>query len=289
MQEVEIRGIHTALVTPFTEDGSVDLDAFTRICERQIDAGIHGLVACGTTGEAATLSSEEWASVIRRAVEVADGQVPVTAGVGTNNTASTTSNIRRARELGADAALLVFPYYNKPNPDGLRGHVAASLAEGMPTVLYHVPGRTAQQLDVELFGELTRMSGVVAVKEATGDLRYGGDLIRRTPRPVLSGDDFSWLGLMAQGGAGCVSVISNVAPAHTVAIYKAMTEGRTADARQGFAELWDLATFLFSDTNPVPAKACLAEIGLGGPDPRLPLAAFNGPSPRPLLVELGLC
>ena len=289
MQEVEIHGIHTALVTPFAADGSVDLDSFAKLCERQVDAGIHGLVACGTTGEAATLTRDEWADVIRCAVEVADGSVPVTAGVGTNNTASTIDNIRRARQLGADAALLVFPYYNKPNPGGLRGHVSAALEQGMPTVLYHVPGRTAQQVDVGLLAEMTHLPGVVAVKEATGDLRYGGDLIRRTSRPVLSGDDFSWLGLMAQGGAGCVSVISNVAPAHTVAIYEAMSEGRIDDARRGFAALWDLATFLFSDTNPVPAKACLAELGLARAEPRLPLAPWTGASPRALLGELGLC
>ncbi|TNE84543.1 MAG: 4-hydroxy-tetrahydrodipicolinate synthase [Deltaproteobacteria bacterium] len=288
MHENANRGIHTALVTPFDADGTLRLDTFAALCERQIDAGIHGLVACGTTGETPTLDGEEWTQVVKTAVDVSAGRVPVMAGVGTNSTRSTVANVRAAKELGADTGLLVFPYYNKPNPEGHRAHVRAALAEGLPLVLYHVPGRTGQRLDPALVAELASFDGVVGVKEATGDLRFGGDVLRRTSTNVLSGDDFTFLGLLAQGGAGCVSVISNVAPAETVAVYEHFVAGRLDEATAQFRALWDLATFLFSDSNPVPAKACLAEMGVCGPHPRGPLAVYDGPSPRPILAELGL-
>ncbi|MCO4745715.1 MAG: 4-hydroxy-tetrahydrodipicolinate synthase [Proteobacteria bacterium] len=288
MHKNATHGIHTALVTPFDADGTLRLDLYAALCERQIQAGIHGLVPCGTTGEAATVTAEEWSQIVETAVTVSAGRVAVCAGVGTNNTASTLVNIRAAKELGVDTGLLVFPYYNKPNPAGLRAHVRACLAEGLPLVLYHVPGRTGQRLSPELLAELASYEGVVAVKEATGDLRFVGDVLHRTNTAILSGDDFTFLGLLAQGGAGCISVISNVAPAETVAVYEHFAAGRINEATTAFRKLWPLASFLFSDSNPVPAKAALAELGLSGPAPRLPLAPYEGPSPRPLLENLGL-
>lgn len=288
MHKFATHGIHTALITPFSSDGELELDTFAALCERQIAAGIHGLVACGTTGETPTLDNREWAQVIESAVAVANGRVPVTAGVGTNSTRTTVANVRAARDLGADAGLLVFPYYNKPNAEGHRNHVRAALAEGLPLVLYHVPGRTGQRMDPALVAELASYEGVISVKEATGDLHYGGDVIRRTDTPILSGDDFTFLGLLAQGGTGCVSVVSNVAPQQTVAVYEHAIAGRVAEAKAQFQALWDLVTFLFSDSNPVPAKACLAEMGLCGPAPRAPLASYSGPSPAPILRALEL-
>lgn len=268
-----MHGIHTALVTPFSDDGRIDIGTFEALCARQIDAGIHGLVACGTTGETPTLEPDEWAAVVSATVRVAGKRVPVTAGVGTNSTRATVRNVAAAAELGADQGLLVLPYYNKPNPDGLREHVRQAAAVGLPLVVYHVPGRTGQRVGEKLLAELASTPGVAAVKEATGDLRYGTDLIRLTRTPVLSGDDFTFLGLLAQGGRGCVSVLSNVAPAETVGVYDAFVAGRVDDARQRFSKLYELVTYLFADTNPVPCKAAMAALGLCSARVRLPLAA----------------
>lgn len=278
-----MKGIHTAMVTPFREDGSLDLPAFERLCARQIDAGIHGLVACGTTGESPTLDTSEWRAVVDAAVRVAAGRVPVTAGVGTNDTRSTLRNVEAALEAGADAGLLVFPYYNKPNPNGLRAHVREAAKPGLPLVLYHVPGRTAHTLPAPLLAELADFDGVIAVKEATGDIKYGGDLLLRTNTPILSGDDFTFLPLLSLGGTGCISVLSNVAPEQTVAVYDAYTAGHVQEAMMAMQRLWDLTTFLFSEVNPVPCKAALAHLGLCGASPRLPLAPFSGPSPAAIL------
>ncbi|MBA2320275.1 MAG: 4-hydroxy-tetrahydrodipicolinate synthase [Deltaproteobacteria bacterium] len=278
-----MHGIHTALVTPFTSDGSLDLEAYERLCARQIDGGIHGLVACGTTGESPTLTTQEWTAVVEATRRVAAGRVPVTAGVGTNDTRTSVEKAAAAKELGVDAGLLVLPYYNKPNPAGLRAHVREIARVGLPLVLYHVPGRTAQTLPASLLAELAAFDGVIGVKEATGDLRYGGDLIARVATPVLSGDDFTFLPLLTLGGTGCISVLSNVAPSQTVAIYDRFVAGDVQEATFGMHRLWDLVTFLFAEVNPVPCKAALAELGLCRSDTRLPLAPYSGPSPRAIL------
>jgi len=282
-----MHGIHTALTTPFLADGSLDLDSFRRACERQVAAGIHGLVPCGTTGETPTLSADEQRLLWEVAGEAANG-LPITVGVGTNATSSTVANVQAAKAAGVTQGLLVFPYYNKPNPDGLRAHVKAALEPGLPIVLYHVPGRTGQMVSADLVAELSELPGVVAVKEATGDIKYGGDLITQTDTPILSGDDFSFLQLMAMGGEGCVSVVSNVDPARTVAIYDAFRSGDMSTAIALHHELWELITFLFSDANPVPAKAAMSALGLGAAAPRLPLAEHTGADPRPILRRLGL-
>jgi len=285
---MRIQGIHTALITPFHENGDLDLKTYRSLCQRQLDLGIHGLVACGTTGETPTLSLDEQEEVLRATLEVAKGQLPVTMGVGTNNTRTTLSRIERAAALGADAGLLVFPYYNKPNPNGLRAHVKAATSIGLPLVLYHVPGRTGQHLDSALVAELSELDGVIAVKEATGDLNYGTDLIGQTSAQVLSGDDFTFLGLLAQGGAGCISVVSNVDPARTVAVYESFSNGNPDQAAQHYRALFPLIQFLFTESNPVPCKAAMALMGLCKDTVRLPLAQFSGRSPQALLTSLEL-
>ena len=161
-----LQGIHTALITPFTDDDAVDLPAFERLVARQVDAGIHGLVPCGTTGETPTLTQDEQDAVIASTVRVAAGRVPVIAGIGANSTKIAVQNAARVAKLGVDAGLLVFPWYNKPNPDGLRAHVRAVAAVGLPIVLYHVPGRTAHHLPAPLLAELCSLEGVIGVKEA---------------------------------------------------------------------------------------------------------------------------
>jgi 4-hydroxy-tetrahydrodipicolinate synthase len=283
-----MHGIHTALVTPFTADDAVDLRAFEALCQRQLAGGIHGLVPCGTTGETPTLSEPEQDDLLRVALDVARGRAMVTAGIGSNSTRAAVANAERAQALGADAGLLVFPWYNKPNPAGLRAHVRAVAEVGLPLVLYHVPGRTAHHLPASLLVELAETPGVIAVKEATGDVRYGTDVLQRSTRAILSGDDFTFLGLIAQGGAGCISVVSNVDPAGTVAVYEHAAAGRYREAQAALLRMWDLIGWLFTEVNPVPAKAALAALGLCRAEPRLPLAPFSGADPGPILRQMGL-
>ena len=283
-----MRGIHTALATPFHDDGQIDFDAFRRLVERQVEGGVHGLVPCGTTGEAPTLLPEECRDLLLMTREIAGPDVPVTFGIGTNATRTSVLNAERALAHGADAGLLVFPYYNKPNPDGLRQHVAAVAATGLPLVLYHVPGRTAHRLDPKLLAELSSHEGVIGLKEATGDLTFGGSVMARTQTPVLSGDDFTFLGLLALGGAGCISVVADVDPSGTVAIYEHYRAGRVTEARDALQRLLPLIDALFSEVNPVPLKAILADLGYGSARPRLPLAPYSSAPVRPLLDELGL-
>ena len=168
MSQKRLKGIFTALVTPFKDD-LIDITCFKDLVRRQIDSGIAGLVPCGTTGETPSLTKEEWELLIKTTVELSNNRVPVIAGCGTNATATTVANIKRVKELGADAGLVVFPYYNKPNPAGLKEHVKQACSVGLPIVLYHVPGRTGQRLDADILEELCRTPGVIGLKEATGD------------------------------------------------------------------------------------------------------------------------
>ncbi|MEC7242325.1 MAG: 4-hydroxy-tetrahydrodipicolinate synthase [Myxococcota bacterium] len=280
---MQLKGVHTALVTPFTSAGEVDLDTFATLCERQISAGVHGLVPCGTTGETPTLTREEWSNLVRTAVQVSNGRVPVTAGCGTNDTRSTVENIQQAQELGADAALVVLPYYNKPNAEGHRAHMKSAASPGLPVVAYHVPGRTGQRVSADLLGELSRLPGVVSVKEATGDIGYGSDVIRSTQATILSGDDFTFFPLMCVGGEGVISVVSNVDPRRTVALADA---ARSSDLKQGrrlHDQLMPLVHYLFSDTNPAPCKAAMSSLGLCENIVRLPLSPV--PPPPPTLLD----
>lgn len=277
---MRLDGVFTALVTPF-DDGAVDLATFTALCERQLAAGVDGLVPCGTTGETPTLTSDEWAELVAAAVKVAKGRVPVIAGCGTNATEATVANITRARALGAQAALVVFPYYNKPNPDGLRAHVRACASAGLPLVLYHVPGRTGQRLDGQLLAELCNTAGVVACKEATGDVAFGLALIQATERAVLSGDDATFGALRFFGAAGVISVLSNVAPALTVAWDRACRDGDSTRAQALSRRLLPVVRWLFHTTNPVPVKAMMAAMDLCRNEVRLPLASIGLP-PRAL-------
>jgi 4-hydroxy-tetrahydrodipicolinate synthase len=284
---VRLEGVHTALVTPFLADGALDLVAFRGLVRRQVDGGVHGLVVAGTTGESPALDVDERSALLAVAREAARGtEVRVTMGVGTNVTRSTVANCVRAREEGADAGLLVLPYYNKPTPAGLRQHVRAACETGLPIVVYHVPGRTGQRLPPELLAELCNIPGVIACKEATGDLTYGQDVLLRTPVPVLSGDDFTWLPHLAVGGLGVISVLSNLAPRDTVGVWDAWRSGDTALAAARHRRLYPLVHWLFSASNPVPAKAGLAAMGLCTATCRLPLTAGE-PPPAGLVDGLG--
>ncbi|RMG46361.1 MAG: 4-hydroxy-tetrahydrodipicolinate synthase [Acidobacteria bacterium] len=270
-----MRGVFTALVTPFREGGAVDEEAFVRLVDRQLEAGVHGLVPCGTTGEAPALEQEEWERLVAVTVERAKGRVPVVAGTGTNNTALTIARTRRARELGADAALVVTPYYNKPNPAGLLAHYRAVAEEGgLPIVFYNVPSRTGLNATPEILRPIAEIELVRAVKEASGSLSQAHTLIKERPGgvAVLSGEDELTCAMTLMGGDGVVSVVSNVDPAGTVRMVEAALAGDAEAARREHERLLDLMRALFAETNPVPAKAALAALGLCADAVRPPLA-----------------
>jgi 4-hydroxy-tetrahydrodipicolinate synthase len=280
---MQLKGVFTALVTPF-DQGKLDSDTYKKLCERQLQSGISGLVPCGTTGETPTLTKEEWEQCIRCAVDVSkkEGErqnktFPVIAGCGTNATQSTIQNITFAKEFGADAALVVFPYYNKPNTEGLIAHVQAACSVGLPIVLYHVPGRTGQRLSVEVLALLCRIEGVVAIKEATGDVTLGQELLNAlvdTDVNILSGDDFTYAALTSMGFSGVISVLSNPAPQLSVDWYEAADQGNISNLRELRKKLLPLTAELFENTNPLPCKALMAEMHLLKNEARLPLSAI---------------
>jgi 4-hydroxy-tetrahydrodipicolinate synthase len=289
-----LRGALTALVTPFDEDRALDEERLRRLVRWQLLAGIDGLVPCGTTGESPTLSTSERERVIAITVEVvaerpSPRRIPVVAGTGTNDTASSIAATRRAAELGADAALVVAPYYNRPNGRMLASHFQAVADDGdLPIVVYNVPSRTGTNLDADTFLRLAEHPRVVAVKEASGNLDQIARICRDRPRDVavLAGDDAWTLPILALGGDGVVSVASNEIPGEMVALCDAALAGDW-DAARRIHERW-LPLFLanFRDApNPVPVKAALTLMGLLDSDavrgPLLPL----DPGPRAALAE----
>jgi len=272
-----------ALVTPFAA-GRVDEAIFRDFVAWQIDQGSNGLVPCGTTGEVATLTAEEHRDVIAAAVDVAKGRVPVIAGCGTYSTAHSIERVRAAADLGADAALIVVPYYNKPSQAGLKAHFTAIAdASPLPIVVYNVPSRTVADISVETLGEIARHPKIVAVKDATGNLARvtaqrlacGEDFIQ------LSGNDDMALGFNAMGGVGCISVTANVAPKLCSDFQKAMREGRADDALALQDKLYPLHDAMFSDASPGPAKYALTRLRNDFPgDLRLPLVEASDAAKR---------
>jgi 4-hydroxy-tetrahydrodipicolinate synthase len=284
-------GVLTALVTPFA-DGRVDERALRELVEAQLAAGIHGQVVCGTTGEAAAMSEAERLTAMRLVVEQVAGRVPVIAGTGTNNTLSSVEMTEKAAELGVDGVLVVTPYYVKPPQRGLVEHFAAVAGVGLPVVAYNVPSRTGVSITPETAAALAGLEGVVALKEASADLVLDSRIMQAVGDglQVLSGDDFTFLPLLALGGAGCISVVSNVAPAEFAMLYDLFREGDLAAAREIHYRLLPLMGQLFSEANPIPVKAALAMMGQIGWDiraPLSPLAEDARPGLREALVELG--
>ncbi len=296
-----LHGALTALVTPFTVDGVVDEAAFRRLVAWQILAGIDGLVPCGTTGEAPTLTTTERERLIELTVEIASerpsrDRIAVVAGTGTNDTDATIAATRRAAALGADAALVVTPYYNRPDGRMLEGHFRAVADEGdLPIVVYNVPSRTAANVDAETFLRLAEHPRVIAIKEASGSLDQIARICRDRPRDVavLAGDDAWTLPILALGGDGVVSVASNEIPAEMAALCAAARAGDW-DAARRIHERWlPLMQANFrGGPNPVPAKAALALMGLIGSDatrrPLLPLEGEPREAMGRLLRSLGL-
>jgi 4-hydroxy-tetrahydrodipicolinate synthase len=282
-------GSMTALATPFRE-GAFDEASFRALVRQQIAGGTNVLIPMGTTGEAVTMTAEERFRAIRVAVEEAAGQVPVVAGGGSNSTAETIENVKRAREAGADGTLIVTPYYNKPTQAGLVEHfrAVARAHPGFPIIAYNVPGRTGVDLLPETALRLCDVPEVVAIKEATGNMARAVDLVEKCGErlTLLSGDDFTVLPFIACGGKGVISVSSNVAPRMMADLVAAARAGELAKARELQVRMNELHRLLFIESNPIPVKWALHKLGLFGPELRLPLVPMSEPNAKKLEAEL---
>jgi 4-hydroxy-tetrahydrodipicolinate synthase len=267
-------GLGTALVTPFTSSGAVDEDAVRRLARRQVEAGVHFLVPCGTTGEAPTLSAEERRRVVRLVVEEAGGRAPVLAGAGGYDTREVVESTKAMRDAGADGLLSVTPYYNKPTPDGLvRHYEAIARATPLPVVVYNVPGRTGCNVDPATLARLATVPNLVGVKEASGNMAQICEALLAVPGSflVLSGDDALTLPAMAVGARGLISVASNECPAQMARMVEAAERNDFAAAREIHSRLLPLMTANFAESNPIPVKAAMAQMGLLEEAYRLPM------------------
>lgn len=270
-----IEGCLTALVTPF-RDGKVDFDRLVKLIDWQIEQGIDGIVAVGTTGESATLDAEEHIAVVAAAVKAVRGRVPVVAGAGGNATTEALELTRASEAVGADALLHVTPYYNRPNQEGLFRHFEAiAKSTKLPIILYNVPTRTSCDLLTDTVVRLADFDNVVGIKDATGNLVRGSELIARVGDrlAVLSGDDGTAFPLYAVGARGVISVVSNVAPRAMSDMWDAVNAGDWARGKQRHYELRNLSQLLFAEPSPAPTKAALALLGRCSTDVRLPLVS----------------
>ncbi len=283
-----LQGCGTALVTSFKSDGSIDDDCFKSLVERQIKNGVKILIPCGTTGEAVTMSDDEKIHVIKMTVEVArkfGGKV--IAGTGSNNTAATIDFTRKARELGADAALVVAPYYNKPTQDGLFAHFAeiAKSVKEFPVMLYNVPGRTCSNISSDTTLKLAgAFENIVATKEASGNFSQIMEIIARRPKnfKVFSGDDATTLPLISVGADGLVSVVSNELPKETAQMVEKALSGAWTSARKIHYKILALAEANFIEASPAPCKFVMREMGLLEENLRLPLVPITEPTQKKL-------
>ena len=281
-------GIHTALITPFRA-GQVDEEALRAHVERQIEAGVDGVIPCGSTGESATLSHLEHRRVVEIVVETARGRVAVIAGTGSNSTREAIELTLHAKRAGADGALLLSPYYNKPTQEGIYAHYAAiAEATRFPIVLYNIPGRTASNIAPEIIARLARLEHVVGVKESSGNLDQMTHVIAKCPSEfaVLSGDDGLTLPLLSIGGKGVVSVVSNLAPRQICDLVRRFQSGDVAGAQAIHYSLLPLVDVLFCETNPIPVKAAAGELGWCSPEIRLPLTRITDANLERLKVVL---
>jgi 4-hydroxy-tetrahydrodipicolinate synthase len=288
------QGCGTAIVTPFQADQSLDEETLRRLVRRQIEAGIHFLVPCGTTGENPTLTRQEHLRVVEITLEESRGKVPVLAGAGGNNTREVVALAKDLESLGADGLLVVTPYYNKPTPDGLVEHYGAvARATRLPLVVYNVPGRTGLNVDPATLARLAEIETVIGVKEASGNISQMSSIFQVVPRDfaVLSGDDAITLPLIALGGVGIISVVSNEVPFAMARLTSLCLEGDFPGAVEVHRRLHPLMEINFVESNPGPVKAAMAMMGLLEPVYRLPVV---GPRPESLrkiervLLDLGL-
>lgn len=270
-------GSMTALITPL-RDGQIDADAFGRLIEFQIANGTSALVPCGSTGESATLTHAEHAEVVRLAVKFAQGRVPIIAGTGSNSTAEAISLTRAAKAAGANAALLISPYYNKPTQAGIYQHYKAiAEATQFPLIVYNIPGRTGSKIEATTVARLAELEQIVGLKEATGSLDEVQEVLRLCGEriEVYSGDDALTLPIMAVGGVGVISVTANALPKRSAEMTAAALAGDWATARRLHYEILPLARVLFLETNPIPIKAAMAMMGYCRDELRLPLLPMS--------------
>jgi 4-hydroxy-tetrahydrodipicolinate synthase len=281
-------GVLPALITPFTKDNKVDREGLKQNIAFLIENGVSGIVPCGTTGESATLSIEEHEKVIEIAIECS--KVPVVAGTGSNNTVEALELTHSAKDAGADAALLITPYYNKPNDRGMLAHFKKIANEvDIPLILYNVPSRTGINLKPEVVAQLAKESNIIGVKEASGNLDQVTRILELTQDEdfvVFSGDDGLTLPIMALGGAGVISVVANVAPKLMVSMVEAFRNGNVIEARRLHIKLAPLIRAVFLETNPIPIKKAVELIGFPAGDLRLPLAPMSEENERKLKATL---
>ena len=289
MKNTIFTGMATAIVTPMHTDGSIDYEALSRFVEFQIGSGINGLVVMGTTGENATIEPEDQKKVIAYTVEKVAGRVPVIAGTGTNNTEHVLHNTRNACQVGVDAILVVTPYYNKATQNGLVTHFTAVADEStLPVILYNVPGRTGCNLLPKTVAKLSEHPNITAIKEATGSLAQMIEIMHLCGDKidVYSGEDGLTVPMMAMGAKGTISVLSNVAPRQSVAMTDACLRGDYAAAAKMQCDLLPLINALFSEVNPIPAKAATAAMGFGADALRLPLTSMEEQNRAVLFAEM---
>jgi 4-hydroxy-tetrahydrodipicolinate synthase len=294
MTKKSFQGTGTAMITPFKSDGSIDEKALRRFVDFQIDGGVDMLLPCGTTGEGATLDENETDRVIQIVIEQAKRRVPVIAGAGSNSTAKAVQMTKRARKVGADGVLSVGPYYNKPTQQGYYEHFkAVAEAENMPVIVYNVPGRTGGNIEANTMLRLAEIPNIVAVKEASGNIPQMMDIIRDAPSDfrLLSGDDALTLPVIAVGGDGIISVVSNEAPSMMSAMVDAALEGNHTRAKELHYKLLPLMNINFIESNPIPVKTALAMMGLIEENYRLPIVrigAANRDKLAKVVEEVGL-
>ena len=284
-------GSYVALVTPFN-DGKVDLDKLGDLVDFHIGEGTDGLVPCGTTGESATMTPEEHEIVIRAVVERAGGKVPVLAGTGSNSTDEAIRFTRFAQDIGADGALLITPYYNKPTQAGLVQHFEAIARNtSLPLVLYNVPSRTGVNMLPPAVIECSKLPNVIGIKEASGSVDQTVEILRGSDLAILSGDDSLTLPLMSVGATGVISVAANVAPRMVADMVRFANNGDFAAARELHMKLFPLFDILFVETNPIPAKAAMVLQNRVGPELRLPMTQLSEkhmPALKRIMTEVGL-
>ena len=273
-----LKGLYTALITPFNKK-QIDAEAFCRLIEYQIASGVDGLVVCGTTGESAVMTGKEYEQVIKLCVQTVAGRVPVVVGTGGNNTERVVGNTQIAKELGADAALIVTPYYNKPTQQGLFEHYSAVHdASDLPIILYNVPGRTGVNLSIETVARLAQLPRIVGIKDAIADIMRPLKIrsaVEKKDFSVLSGEDATIVAFLAHGGDGCISVTANIAPALCAGLHRAWRKKDWAEVERLRDLLWPLHEVMFIETNPCPVKYAASLLGYGDGSVRLPLCEIS--------------
>jgi 4-hydroxy-tetrahydrodipicolinate synthase len=285
----QFSGLTVALVTPFTDGGSVDFAAIDRLVDWHVEQGTDGLAPTGTTGESPTLDHDEHRKVIARVVQRSAGRIKVMAGTGSNSTREAMDLTRFAKEAGAAGALMVAPYYNKPTQDGyVRHFLAVADAVELPIVLYNIPGRTGSNVLPETINRIGEHPNVVAIKEASGSMDQASQILAGSNLTVLSGDDSLTLPLLALGGSGVVSVVGNIVPKDIQAVVRHFQAGRLAEAQSAHFRLFELCRDMLSlATNPIPIKAAMKLLGRGNGVLRLPLCPLDGNLESKLRKSLG--